>query len=108
MWLATRLFYNSGLPVELDDNETAGDLEAAYGNAIVSQVDFSRGRVRPWWSADVSAGCSLFQAKDRALRLEVHVANLADRVNVINFASLFSGTAVGPTRSIGARLRWTF
>ncbi|HEY4010398.1 MAG TPA: TonB-dependent receptor [Acidobacteriaceae bacterium] len=107
-WVATRYAYNSGLPVELDDDDTPESLEPEYGSAIINQVDFVRGRVRPWWSADVSAGCVLLHRNDRDLHLEVHVANLANKVNVINFASLFSGTALAPPRSIDARLRWSF
>jgi hypothetical protein len=106
--MAAQADFNSGLPVELGDNDTAADLQAEYGNAIVSQVDFARGRVRPWWSVDVSAAASLYQSADRTLRFEVHAGNLADRVNVINFASLFSGTALAPPRNIDLRLRWTF
>ena len=36
------------------------------------------------------------------------VVNLTGRFNVINFAGLFSGTAVAPPRSVSARLRATF
>jgi hypothetical protein len=36
------------------------------------------------------------------------VANLADRLNLFNFASLFSGTAIAPPRSVSASLKLTF
>jgi hypothetical protein len=38
----------------------------------------------------------------------MQVANLANRLNVINFASLFSGTALGVPRSVSASLKLTF
>jgi hypothetical protein len=39
--------------------------------------------------------------------LQIQSANLADRINVIGFASLFSGTAVAPARSASGRLKRT-
>ena len=36
------------------------------------------------------------------------VRNLADRLTVINFAGLFSGTALAPPRSVAVRLRADF
>jgi hypothetical protein len=40
--------------------------------------------------------------------VQADVLNLADRLNVINFAGLFSGTAIAPPRSFGVRLRTEF
>jgi hypothetical protein len=40
--------------------------------------------------------------------MQIQVTNLTDRVNVINFESLFSGTAVAVPRSVSARLKFTF
>jgi hypothetical protein len=34
--------------------------------------------------------------------------NLTDRLNVINFAGLFSGTALAPPRSFGVRVQFDF
>ena len=50
----------------------------------------------------------LYRHDLRTLSLLIQSANLTDRVNVINFESLFSGTAIGPPRSVSARLRATF
>jgi hypothetical protein len=36
------------------------------------------------------------------------VANLTNRLNVVNFAGLFSGTALAPPRSASVRLRLDF
>jgi len=36
------------------------------------------------------------------------VRNLTNRLNVINFAGLFSGTALGAPRSVAIRLRAEF
>jgi hypothetical protein len=42
------------------------------------------------------------------VRLQADAANLADRLNVIDFAGLFSGNAVAPPRSFGIRLEASF
>jgi len=42
------------------------------------------------------------------LNFQVEADNLTDRVNVLNFAGLFSGTAVATPRSLSARLRFNF
>ncbi len=105
-WIALATSYGSGLPVEF-----AGDREQAiaqYGERIVDRVDFERGRVRPSVSWDASAGFVVAKTEKRSLRLQVQMLNLTDRLNVIDFAGLFSGTALAPPRSIAARLQAEF
>jgi len=71
-------------------------------------VNFDRQRVRPSWSLDVAGGVDLLRRDRRALVLEGELANLTDRVNVINFASLFSGTAIGMPRSGSVQVKLQF
>jgi hypothetical protein len=40
--------------------------------------------------------------------MQADVLNLPNLLNVINFAGLFSGTAVGPPRSLAVRLQAEF
>jgi hypothetical protein len=40
--------------------------------------------------------------------MRAELANLADRLNVVNFAGLFSDTALAPRRSASVRLRLDF
>jgi outer membrane cobalamin receptor len=108
VWLAAGFTYGSGLPVELEENPDIGFLLSQYGQKILNRVDFSRGRVRPNFSLDASAGTEFFHKEHRSLMLQVEGANLTNRVNVINFAGLFSGTAVAVPRSVSASLRATF
>lgn len=109
MWLALGGAYGSGLPVELDSGTVdVNFLRAQFGPAIVDQVNFNKGRVRPNLSLDASAGAEIYRKEHRSATLQVTVGNLADRVNVINFASLFSGTAVAAPRSVSASLRLSF
>jgi hypothetical protein len=53
-------------------------------------------------------GSATLSQGTRALQFQLEAANVTDRMNVINFDSLFSGTAVGTPRMISARLRFTF
>jgi hypothetical protein len=109
VWLAFSSEYGSGLPVEIDNG--AIDLNfllSQYGTAIINQVNFERGRVRPNYSLDVAAGAELYHKEQRSAAFEIQAENLTGHVNLINFASLFSGTAVGPPRSVSARLKLTF
>lgn len=109
LWLAVGTEYASGLPVELGSGVVDyGFLLSQYGAAVLNRVDFGRGRVKPSFSLNAGAGVDLYRHDLRTLSLLVQAANLSDRVNVINFASLFSGTAIGPPRSVTGRLRATF
>ena len=107
VWLALGAQYGSGLPADIGDADP-NFLLAQYGPAILNQMNLVRGRVRPNSSLDVAGGAELYRKEQRSAVFQLQVANLADRVNVINFASLFSGTAVAPPRSALARLRLTF
>jgi len=108
VWLALSNQYGSGLPADLSDWESPSFVLAQYGAAILSQVDFNRQRVRPNFSLDAAAGAQIYRKELRSVSVQIQVSNLTDRVNVINFASLFSGTAVGAPRSVSAELKLTF
>jgi hypothetical protein len=97
--------YGSGLPVEFDASQE--EAIEQFGARVVSQVDFERGRVRPFLTADASVAYSLGQ-QDRRLRVQVDVTNLTNRLRVINFAGVFSGTALAPPRSVSIRLQASF
>jgi hypothetical protein len=83
-------------------------LIAQFGEQVVSRVNLERGRVDPNFSLDLATGVELYRKELRALQFQLEAANVTDRINVINFDSLFSGTAVGTPRMISARLRFTF
>jgi outer membrane receptor for Fe3+-dicitrate len=98
--------YSSGLPVEF--NGTPADALAQYGQSILDRVDFAKGRVRPNLSVDVSGAAELWKHKKKSVRLQVGVENLNNRLNLINFAGLFSGNAVAMPRSYDGRLSLSF
>ncbi len=115
--------YGSGLPVELaEDEEKDEDRDAAVPAAtsldedeaalipgeILERINFARGRVRPNFQLDLSVGAKLWQRGERSVDLQFDITNATDRLNVINFTGLFSGTAIAPGRMIGVRLRTRF
>ena len=108
VWFAVASQYGSGLPADVGDNPDIPEFIAQFGEGVVSRVNFTRGRVEPNFSVDLGAGAELFHKELRSVQIQFQTANVTDRVNVINFASLFSGTAVGLPRSFSARLRFTF
>jgi hypothetical protein len=107
VWLAMGAQYGSGLPADTGDADL-NTLLGQFGAVIVSQVNLQRGRVRPNFSLDAAAGAEIFRIERRSAVMQIQVANLTDRLNVINFESLFSGTAVAAPRSVSARVKFTF
>jgi hypothetical protein len=105
-WMAVSVTYNSGLPFEEADSPEES-LEQ-YGPQTVSRVDFEAGRVRPSGSLDLAGGFTIAEGARRSLRLYADVRNVTNRFDVINFAGLFSGTALAPPRSFGVRLTASF
>jgi hypothetical protein len=111
LWFATSAEYGSGLPVDLNgpvDPSQFNFLLQQYGPAILNEVNFGAGRVRPNFSFDAAAGATLFHKEGRDVTFEIEGHNLIDKINVLNFASLFSGTAVAPPASVSARLKVGF
>lgn len=107
LWFAVSGLYGSGLPADAGGADPAFLLEQ-YGAAILDRVNLERGRVRPNFSLDAAVGADLYRKEQRSASFQIQAADLTNQVNVINFASLFSGTAVAPPRSLSARLRITF
>jgi hypothetical protein len=99
--------YGSGLPFE-DFEDTPEEAAEQFGERVVERVDFATGRVRPSASIDVSAGATIGRWGGRTVRLQAEVRNLTNRLDVINFAGLFSGTALSAPRSAALRLRLEF
>jgi hypothetical protein len=110
-WTSVGASYGTGLPVELNGEITptlVATLVEEFGQAVVDRVNLSAGRVRPSLSVDLSAALDLYKKESRALRLQGDIRNLNDRLNVINFASVFSGTAIASPRTFSLRLRFDY
>jgi hypothetical protein len=103
LWVAMAAAFGSGLPVEFAGNRSQAI--AQYGERIIDRVDLESGRVRPSFSLDASAGVVLTKGTARKVKLQIDVRNLTNRLNVINFAGVFSGTAIAPPRGVAVRLQ---
>lgn len=106
VWAALGGEYGSGLPVEFTGTEQQA--AAQYGQAIVDRVNFVLGRVKPSLSLDASAGADIWKKDKLTMRFQADVQNLNNRLNLINFAGLFSGNAIAPPRSYTLRLTTNF
>ena len=111
LWLATSVEYGSGLPADLGGPVSADDINfflTQYGSAIVNHVNFTAGRVDPNFSLDAAAGATLFHKEAKDVTVQVEGKQSDQPRKRLNFASLFSGTAVGTPRSVSARLKLGF
>jgi hypothetical protein len=106
VWAAFGGEYGSGLPFKFDG--TRQDAIAQFGPQIVDRVNLAIGRVRPSLSVDASAGADLWSSERLTVRVQGDVRNLNNRLNLINFAGLFSGSAVAPPRSYAVRFTTDF
>lgn len=112
VWFSSGVRYGSGLPVEIDDDDDDDDDDEApdqpISQAILDKVNFDRGRVRPNFSLDVGGGLRVWERDERSAVLQFGVRNATNRLNVINFSGLFSGTALAPGRQVSVQLRVRF
>jgi hypothetical protein len=98
--------YGSGLPVQFVG--TPQQAIAQYGQTIMNHVNFDRDRIKPSLSVDASVGADLWRKDNTSVRIQAHVQNINNRLNLINFAGLFSGNAIAPPRSYAVRLETIF
>jgi hypothetical protein len=113
-WVAFGFQYDTGLPFEFQcpDDETqeqcVAGVTAQYGSKVVSRVNFNRGRIYPSFQVNASAGATVYKSDRVNMRLQVDGENLNNVVDVIDFGGLFSGNAIGPSRSYSLRLTTSF
>jgi outer membrane receptor protein involved in Fe transport len=101
-WVALSGAFDSGLPFE------DAILADKVPPRIPEQVNLETGRVRPASTFDVSGGWTLLKTATSRIELQADVRNVANTLRVINFAGVFSGTALAPPRAFGARVRVEF
>jgi TonB dependent receptor len=106
VWCAVSAEYGSGLP--FDFTGTYNQALQQFGQQMISRLNFADGRIKPSFSFDLSGGTDLYKKEKRSLRLQVDAENLTDRLNVLDFAGLVSGSAIAPPRSYFLRLAATF
>jgi outer membrane cobalamin receptor len=106
IWAALGGTYDSGLPVDFAG--TYQQAAAEYGQNILNRVNFSDYRARPGFTLNASAGVTLIQNDRAKVLFQVDVRNLTNQLNVMDFAGLFSGTALAAPRSASVRLQASF
>jgi hypothetical protein len=106
VWVAGGIQYDSGLP--FDFNGTYAEALAQYGQQVVDRINFSRGRIYPSFQVNASAGGDIHKSDRLTVRLQADGQNLNNVLNVIDFGGLFSGNAIGPSRSFALRLQTVF
>jgi hypothetical protein len=105
-WIAGGIQYDSGLPFDFDG--VYAQALAEYGQQVVNRLDFARGRIDPCFQVDASAGADIYKSDRLKMRFQVDGQNLTNVLDVVDFGGLFSGNAIGPSRSFALRLTTNF
>jgi hypothetical protein len=114
LWVAGGIQYDSGLPFdfECDPSESLQDCIAGvagtYGQDVVNRINFNRGRILPSFQLNASVGAVLYKSERMNIQFQADGQNLNNVIDVIDFGGLFSGNAIGPSRSFALRLTTTF
>ncbi|MGH9770281.1 MAG: hypothetical protein ACRD4Q_01040 [Candidatus Acidiferrales bacterium] len=74
----------------------------------MNRINFARGRIDPSFQVNASAGADIYKSDHVNMRLQVDGENLTNVLDVIDFGGLFSGNAIGPSRSYALRLTTNF
>jgi len=81
---------------------------AQYGQQVLDRINFARGRIYPAFQVNASAGANIHRTDRVNVRIQADGQNLTNVLNVIDFGGLFSGNAIGPSRSFALRLMTSF
>ncbi len=106
VWIAGGIQYDTGLPFQIDTSPAQALAE--YGPQVIARINFARGRIYPAFQVNASAGADVYKSDRITTRFQIDGQNLNNILNVIDFGGLFSGNAIGPSRSVSARLTTTF
>jgi hypothetical protein len=106
VWTAFGVQFDSGLPFDFDGDPST--VLAEYGQQVLNRINFDRGRIYPAFQANASVGADIYKSDRVNMRIQVDGQNLNNVLNVIDFGGLFSGNAIGPSRSFSVRLRTDF
>ncbi len=94
--------YESGTPMELDDDEEADELAERPG---ADRVDFDRGRVKPRTLVSLVGSVPVWQTARAQVSLRASVINLFGARYAYNFGNPFSGTHFGAPRLASITVR---
>ncbi len=106
VWIAGGMQYDSGLPFAFDGDPST--VLAEYGQQVLDRINFARGRIYPALQVNASAGADIYESKRVKMAFQIDGQNLTNVLDVIDFGGLFSGNAIGPSRSFALRLTTSF
>ncbi len=113
-WVAGGVQYDTGLPFEFQCDPTipisqciAKEVQT-YGQQVVERINFTRQRILPAFQVNASAGADLYKSDRIKIRFQADGQNLTNVLDVIDFGGLFSGNAIGPSRSFTLRFSTAF
>ena len=106
LWIAGGIQYDTGLPFDFDG--THAEALAEYGQQVADRINFNRGRIYPTFQVNASMGADIYRTERLNVRIQADGQNLTNVLDVIDFGGLFSGNAIGPSRSIALRLMTNF
>lgn len=114
LWVAGGVQFDSGLPSQFQcdpslilDQCIAGEVQT-YGKQVIDRVNFLQGRIDPTFQVSASAGAEVYKSDRLSMHFQIDGQNLTNVVDVIDFGGLFSGNAIGPSRSVMMRLATNF
>ena len=96
--------YESGTPVEVDDDEP-DDREELEERPGADRVDFDRGRVKPRFVVDLAVSQTVLRGARAGLTVRASVLNLTNDAYALNFGNPFSGTHFGAPRTFRVDLQ---
>src|SRR5260370_26445332 len=105
VWVVGGVEYGSGLPFGFEGIQE--DATAQFGQAITDRVNFGRAASNPICRS-MPQPRILWKTDKFTARLQADAENIKNRFNLLDFAGLFSGTAIEPPRSYALRLTNTF
>jgi Carboxypeptidase regulatory-like domain/TonB-dependent Receptor Plug Domain len=106
VWAAFGMQFDSGLPFDFDGDPDT--VLAEYGQQVLNRINFNRGRIYPAFQANASVGADVYKSDRVNMRFQADGQNLNNVLDVIDFGGLFSGNAIGPSRSFALRVTTTF
>ena len=106
LWIAGGIQFDSGLPFQFNGDPST--VLAEYGQQVLNRINFDQGRIYPTFQVNASAGVDIYKSERMKMSFQIDGQNLTNVLDVIDFGGLFSGNAIGPSRSVNARLKLGF
>ena len=103
-------FLHASLTREFHTGDALGSGRYAteYGQTVINNLNFNRGRINPYFTQNLTVGADLLKREKFTTRFQGDIANVGNTLELIDFGGLFSGNAIGPGRQYTFRILTTF